>query len=168
MRARRARSGDAAAIYALIARYAEQGVLLARSEENIREHIAQFLVFEDKRRIAGCVALESYGANLAEIRSLAVNPEMRGQGLGGKLVQFALAEARLRNIARVFAVTHAPDFFVRYGFAASARRALPEKIERDCRTCPKARRCHLTAVIATVVAERASLPILNEVASSPA
>jgi N-acetylglutamate synthase-like GNAT family acetyltransferase len=168
LRTRRARPGDAAAIYTLIAYYAAQGILLARSEENIREHIAQFLVVEDKRRIAGCVALESYGANLAEIRSLAVNFEIRGQGLGGKLVQFALAEARLRNIARVFAVTHAPDFFVRYGFAASSRRALPEKIERDCRTCPKARRCRLTAVIATVVAERVSLPILDELASSPA
>lgn len=168
MRMRRARAADAPAIYALIAYYAAQGILLARSEANILEHIPQFLVFAANRRIAGCVALESYGPNLAEIRSLAISPELRGSGLGGRLVQFALDEARRRNIARVFAVTHAPDFFVRHGFGTSSRRALPEKIERDCRTCVKARRCRLTAVIAVVAAERDALPILDVVASAPA
>lgn len=168
MRMRRARLADAPAIYALIARYAAQGVLLARSEANVREHIAQFLVCVSSRSIVGCVALESYNANLSEIRSLAVSPELRGSGLGGKLVQFALNEARTRNIARVFAVTHAPEFFVRKGFTSSSRRALPEKIERDCSTCPKARHCRLTAVIATVAEERDALRILDVVASAPA
>lgn len=168
MRMRRARLADAPAIYALIARYAAEGILLARSEANVREHISQFLVCVSRRSIAGCVALESYGANLSEIRSLAVSPELRGSGLGGKLVQFALDEARSRNTARVFAVTHAPDFFVRQGFTLSSRRVLPEKIERDCSTCPKARRCRLTAVIATVAAERDALPILDVAASAPA
>ena len=165
---RRARLADAPAIYALIAQYAAEGVLLARSEANVRERIAQFLVCISKRGVIGCAALESYGENLAEIRSLAVSPELRGSGLGGKLLQFALEEARERNIARVFAVTHAPDFFVRQGFVLSSRRALPEKIERDCNTCPKARRCRLTAVVATLAPERDSFPILQAVAGSPA
>lgn len=168
MRMRRARLGDAPAIYGLIAQYAAEGILLARSEENIREHIAQFLVCVSKRCIAGCVALESYGESLAEIRSLAVSPELRGSGLGGKLVQFALEEAHARNIARVFAVTHAPDFFVRQGFSLSSRSALSEKIERDCNTCPKARRCRLAAVVATLAAERDAFPILEIAAGSPA
>jgi len=169
LRARCACLADVPGIYALIAHYAAEGVLLARSEENVREHLAQFLVIEQKRRLAGCVALENYGSSLAEIRSLAVSPEMRGRGMGGRLVEFALGEARVRSIARVFAVTHAPEFFIRYGFAASDRRALPEKIERDCRTCPKARRCRLTAVIATVMPQRAALSVLDEIASaSPA
>ena len=168
MKMRRARLADAPAIYALIAQYAAEGILLARSEDNIRERIAQFLVCVSKRCIAGCVALESYGENLSEIRSLAVRPELRGSGLGGKLLQFALEEARARNIVRVFAVTHASDFFLRQGFTASSRRALPEKIERDCNTCPKARRCRLTAVVATLAAERDSFPILQAVAGSPA
>lgn len=168
MRMRRARLTDAPAIHALIAQYAAEGILLARSEANVREHIAQFLVCIFKRGVAGCVALESYGESLAEIRSLAVHPELRGSGLGGKLLQFALEEAHARNIARVFAVTHAPDFFLRQGFTASSRRALPEKIERDCNTCPKARRCRLTAVVATLAAECDSFPILQAVAGSPA
>lgn len=165
MRARKARLSDAAAIHALIAGYAAEGILLPRTEENVREHFSTFLVLEEKSKIAGCVSLENYGADLAEIRSLAVSQEIRGRGLGGRLVNFALAEARRKKIARVFAVTHAPEFFVRHGFAASSRRALPEKIERDCSTCPKARRCKLIAVIATVLPEEVMLPILDGVAS---
>jgi N-acetylglutamate synthase-like GNAT family acetyltransferase len=169
LRARRARSADAAAIHGLIASYASEGILLPRTENNVREHLATFLVLEEKSKIAGCVSLENYGADLAEIRSLAISPEIQGRGLGGRLVEFALAEAQRKKIARVFAVTHAPAFFVRHGFAASSRRAVPEKIERDCRICPKARNCRLTAVIATVIPERVALPILDRVASaSPA
>lgn len=168
MRMRRARPADISAIYALITAYAAEGTLLARSESNIREHIAQFLVCVSNRNIVGCVALENYGENLSEIRSLAVRPELRGSGIGGKLLQFALEEARARNIARLFAVTHASDFFVRQGFTVSSRRALPEKIERDCNTCPKRRSCRLTAVVATLAVERDSFPILQAVAGSPA
>ncbi|HEV2299870.1 MAG TPA: GNAT family N-acetyltransferase [Candidatus Acidoferrales bacterium] len=165
MRARRARPSDTPAIHALIAHYAAQGILLPRTEENIREQFAHFLVLEENRRLSGCVSLETYGSDLAEIRSLAVSPEMLGRGLGSRLLEFALAEARRRKIARVFAVTHAPEFFIRHGFALSHRRALPEKIARDCSSCPKARRCRLAAVIATVVPERAVLPILDEAAT---
>ena len=112
-----------------------------------------------------CVALEGYGADLAEIRSLAVQPEMRGRGAGAKLLEFALEEARRRGIARVFAVTHAPDFFMRQGFALTSRHALTEKIERDCQTCTKRRSCQLTAVVATVIPERIMLPILDDSAT---
>lgn len=165
MRARKARLSDAAAIYALIASYAAEGILLPRTEENVREHLGTFLVLEDKGKVAGCVSLENYGADLAEIRSLAVSPGIRGRGLGGRLVEFALTEARRKKIVRVFAVTHAPEFFVRHGFAASSRHALREKIERDCCTCPKARRCRLIAVIANVMPERVALPIVEGVVS---
>lgn len=165
MKARKARLGDASAIHALIASYAAQGILLPRTEKNVREHISKFFVLEEKRQLVGCVSLENYGPDLAEIRSLAVNQEIRGRGLGGKLVEFVLAEARRKNIARVFAVTHAPTFFLRHGFSASSRRDIPEKIERDCCTCVKARRCRLTAAIAIVIPERVALPILDNTAS---
>ena len=168
MRTRKARTRDAVAIHRLIAHYAAEGLLLPRSETDIREHIARFLILEDKDQFAGCVALEPYGTELAEIRSLAVNPDMRGLGLGPRLVQQALAEARRRKFARVFAVTREPAFFIRQGFALSNRRALPEKIERDCRACPKQRTCRLAAVIMTVCPERIALPMLEAPVPAPA
>lgn len=165
MRVRRARISDAASIHGLIAHYSDQGLLLARTEEEIRRNIGHFLVQANSRRVVGCLSLEKYGAELAEIRSVAVEPEARGSGIGAKLIAFALEEARQIGIARVFAVTHAPQFFERQGFVASSRKALSEKIERDCCTCSKRRSCKLVAVIATVLPERIMLPILGESAT---
>jgi N-acetylglutamate synthase-like GNAT family acetyltransferase len=162
MRARRARISDAPAIFGLIARYSKQGLLLARAEEEIRRNIGHFLVQTNSGRLVGCLSLEKYSADLAEIRSVAVDPQTRGCGIGAKLVAFALDEARQSGIARVFAVTHAPQFFERQGFAASPRKLLAEKMERDCCTCAKRRSCKLVAVIATVLPERIMLPILGE------
>lgn len=162
MKARQAKLADAPAIYALIAHYAEMGLLLPRAEDEIRRHFNHFLVHKWKGRVVGCVALESYSADLAEIRSLAVGPEIRGRGLGARLLEFALAEARRRGIARVFAGTQEPEFFLCQGFAAADRLSLAEKIERDCRVCPKRRTCKLVAVVATVIPERIAFPILDD------
>lgn len=165
MKARRANLSDAPAIHTLIAHFAELGLLLPRAEEEIRRNISHFLVQKAKGRLVSCVALESYGTDLAEIRSLAVAPGMHGRGMGAHLLEFALAEARRREIARVFAVTHAPDFFLHRGFAAVSRHSLTEKIERDCRACPKRRTCKLVAVVATVMPERIAFPILSDSAA---
>jgi amino-acid N-acetyltransferase len=165
VRIRRAKIPDAAAIHALVAHYAAQGLLLPRAAEEIRANIGHFIVQDDGGRVVSCLSLESYGGDLAEIRSIAVSPEKQGRGLGARLIASALAEARRRGIARVFAVTHAPLFFERQGFAASARQSLTEKIERDCHACSQQRTCKLVAMIATVIPERVQLPIFSDSAA---
>jgi amino-acid N-acetyltransferase len=162
MRARKARPSDAEGIFRLIEGYAARGLLLPRAEEEIRSNTSHFLVFEEKGRIASCVALENYGADLAEIRSLAVDSEFCSRGIGARMLHFALTEARRRGIARVFAVTHAPEFFLRNGFAPGSRLALTEKLERDCNSCAKRRSCQLVAVIATVISERVTLRVVSD------
>jgi amino-acid N-acetyltransferase len=158
---------DAAAVHRVIAHYAGEGLLLPRTEAEIREHISRFLVLVEKRgkeeKVLGCVALEPYGPDLAEVRSLAVAPESRGQGrnVGDRLMKAAMDTARRRKIARLFAVTHRPDFFSRYGFTPGPRQAVPEKVERDCVGCPKERKCTLVATVATIRPERDVLRVLN-------
>lgn len=172
MKARWAHPADADAVHRLVAYYADRGLLLPRTADEIRVHISRFLVLIERGELVGCVALEPYGSDLAEIRSLAVAPERRGHGLGAELLRAALDAARRRKIARVFAVTHAPEIFGRQGFFATTRFALPEKLARDCRTCPKQRACDLVAVIATVCpaqteqppAKRDLLPVLQPAA----
>jgi amino-acid N-acetyltransferase len=167
MRARTARIGDAAAVHRVIAHYAGEGLLLPRTEGEIREHISRFLVLVEKHsgeeKVLGCVALEPYGPDLSEIRSLAVAPDARGQGrnVGDRLMKAVLDTARRRKIARLFAVTHRPKFFSRYGFTPGPRQMVPEKIERDCVTCPKEHNCTLVATVAVVCPERDLLPVLS-------
>jgi N-acetylglutamate synthase-like GNAT family acetyltransferase len=174
MRTRLARLEDLPAIARLIAGYVEQGLLLPRSPQELRAHLDRFLVLTEavpamhapqgaapaSERLIGCVALEPYGRDLAEIRSLAVRPDERGRGFGGRLLEAALRTARRRKIARVFAVTHAPELFERHGFSASARESVPEKIARDCCGCAKNSTCRLITLVAVVCPERVALPVL--------
>jgi amino-acid N-acetyltransferase len=183
MKTRLARPADVAGICRLIQLYADEGLLLPRTEEQVRKNLGHFLVLTGRyandssmsdapveglptespvapERLLGCVALEPYGPDLSEIRSLAVDPDAQNLGLGGLLVEAALHTAKRRKIARVFAVTHAAPFFERHGFVAGSRHDLPEKIARDCNGCPKARKCKLVALVAVVCPELVSLPVL--------
>jgi N-acetylglutamate synthase-like GNAT family acetyltransferase len=162
MKIRPARGMDVPAIHTLIARCAGEGLLLPRAREEIREHIGEFLILVNGNKMAGCVALDSYTSDLAEIRSLAVHPQFRGSGHASRLLAFALQEARRRGIAHVFAVTHAPALFVRAGFSPASRMEIPEKIERDCCSCPEARSCRLVALMAVVAPGATAFPIFRE------
>jgi len=149
MRIRCARSSDARAIHALVAGYAEQGLLLPRTVEQIRAAIGDFQVAVEGGRVVGCAALEFYGprtGGLAEVRSLAVAPEARGSGLGGRLLEAAVQHARSQGAGRVFAVTRAAEFFERHRFSATPGGIPAEKVARDCSSCSKAANCRLQSL----------------------
>ena len=146
MRIRRARTDEVQAISALLAMYVEQGLLLARTEEQIRGAIQDFLVAVERGAVVGCVALEFYGTRrngLAEIRSLAVAHGSRGAGLGQRLLDAAVKQAQRQGSARVFAVTRTASFFERGGFQRAGGGIPAEKTARDCAYCPKASTCTL-------------------------
>jgi N-acetylglutamate synthase-like GNAT family acetyltransferase len=165
MKTRKARAADVHSIQELIAHYASHGTLLPRSEEDVRRHLKSFLVAVEDGDVIGCVSLESYSAALAEIRSLAVSANLRGRGIGSLLMNAALDLAEKRKIGKVFALTSAPNFFLRQGFELSSRFVLKEKIDRDCNYCPKAPTCRLSAVVMNVSAAHAALPVLPATSS---
>ena len=148
---RAARKSDAAHIAGLLAPYAQTGVVLPRTEDEIRLHIQNFLVMEadgaGKPGIWGCVALRDYGAGLFEVRSLAVSATESGMGLGSRLIAAAVDEARRRGAARVFALTLRANLFQRLGFLVVAKELFPQKVWTDCKSCKKLHCCDETAVL---------------------
>ena len=138
---------DAARIYAIIAPYAEEGVLLPRSLAEICENIRDFVVAESGGRVIGCGALHLYGMHLAEIRSIAVHPERKGIGAGRALVGALLAESRRHSVTCVCLFTRTPEFFGRLGFSLARREELPDKIYKDCATCPMLTCCDEIAMV---------------------
>jgi len=147
IRTRKASLPDAPAIHALIAHYANQDILLPRTIGEICENVRDFTVVEQNGRVIGCGALHLYGQHLAEVRSIAVTREARGQGAGSKLVDALLKEGRQHQVAQVCLFTRSPEYFGRLGFVEVPHAVLPDKIFKDCRNCPMFTRCDETAMI---------------------
>jgi amino-acid N-acetyltransferase len=148
MTLRKAALGDIAAIRTLINGYAAQGIMLPRTDLELAEHIRDFtLAFHTNGELLGCGALHIYTPAMAEVRSLAVAPATKSQGVGRAVVNALLAEAEAFGLTAVFAFTYVPDFFRKLGFAEIERGELPLKAWKDCLRCPKFQACDEIAVL---------------------
>ena len=146
---RRAAEGDIDAIHRLLDFYADQGKVLRRSREDIRERLANFVVAVDPAddSVVGCGAVRDFGGALFELRSLVVDDRRRGEGIGRALVEAIIAAKREAGEgAQLFTLTCEPRFFERLGFTLTDREKFPPKIWSDCRNCPRNQCCNETAL----------------------
>lgn len=134
---RRARIPDARIIHQLLLTYAKEGQLLGRSLAAIYDSIRDFYVYEEGGQILGIGALAICWEDLAEVRSLAVVPGQHGKGIGRKIVEKCLHEAKDLGLQRVFALTYQPEFFKKLGFVEIDKAQLPQKVWGDCINCVK-------------------------------
>ncbi len=137
MNAEKAVTGDARAIFDLISQYTECGILLPRNLGEIYRNIRDFFVCRDKDGIAGCASLQIVWENLAEVKSLAVEREKWGVGIGTGLVRACVDEARKMHIPTVFVLTRETGFFKKFDFEPIDKSQLPQKVWSDCVMCPK-------------------------------
>jgi amino-acid N-acetyltransferase len=126
---------EVAAMKELLDRAVKEGKVLPRALPELYENVRDFHVYVDENGIGGCVALHVDMAELAEIRSLVVRETLRGRGVGEKLVNAVLQEARWLQIPRVYALTRVPGFFVKSGFFEVEKHELPYKVFKDCMRC---------------------------------
>ncbi|MGC1299387.1 MAG: GNAT family N-acetyltransferase [Alloacidobacterium sp.] len=148
MLVRKARLQDATNIYELVNSLSQDGTLLRRAFAEICENVRDFTIAEsDSGIFLGCGALHLYGPHLAEVRSIVVRPEAKGQGVGANLLSALLDEAEHHGIGCVCLFTRIPDFFFRYGFrVVEDRAAIPDKVFKDCQSCPRLYRCDEVAM----------------------
>ncbi|OGX11895.1 MAG: GNAT family N-acetyltransferase, partial [Omnitrophica WOR_2 bacterium GWB2_45_9] len=121
--------------------------MLPRSLNILYENLRDFFIYEDKNKIVGCSALHISWDDLAEIKSLAVAKNYQNKGIGRKLAEACILEAKEIGAGRVFVLTYAPDFFKKLGFRQTAHNKLPHKIWAECINCPKFPDCRETALI---------------------
>jgi amino-acid N-acetyltransferase len=150
MNVRSAKISDVTAINALINSYAEVDRMLFRSMADIYENLQTFIVAELDNNIVGCCALEVIWADLAEIKSLAIDEAYKGKGIGRGLVAAAVEQAAKLGVPKVFALTLEPVFFEKSGFTIVEKEALPMKVWSDCARCSKQQNCDEIAVIKEV------------------
>lgn len=156
---RKARMTDIRAIHAMLMTCAADGLLLPRSLTELYGHLRDFYIVEEigglpadeqsnsGTRVVGCGALSIIWEDMAEVRSLAVLPELRRQGCGRLLVEACIRETRELGIHRLFALTYQLPFFESLGFAVVEKDVLPQKVWMDCVHCPKFPDCDETAVL---------------------
>jgi len=115
---------DATAIRDLVDPWAnhERHVLIPRDLVGYYEAIQEFMVAEvvdpesGELRIVGCGALHVMWEDLAEVRTLAVEPDHLRKGVGSALLSSLLQRAREYGLKRVFCLTFEVEFFSRHGF----------------------------------------------------
>jgi amino-acid N-acetyltransferase len=100
----------------LVELFASERILLAKAPVQYYEDVQEFFVAELDGRIVGCAALHVLWEDLAEIRSVAVDPAAQGHGVGSSLVRRVLEVARELGIERIFVLTFEVAFFERFGF----------------------------------------------------
>jgi amino-acid N-acetyltransferase len=155
MLVRKAVIQDIKAVHHLLGIYARQNLLLPRSLSEIYEHMRDYFVLvrngeADADSIDGVCALGICWEDLGEIRSLAVAPDLHGEGHGSLLVEACLDEARSLGLKTCFALTYVPEFFLKLGFSEVEKSILPHKIWSDCLKCPNFPDCDETAMMVTL------------------
>jgi amino-acid N-acetyltransferase len=138
---------DVPRIQQIISSHAELGRMLFRSLAELFEDLRDFAVYEEDGQVLGCVALTIIWADMAEVRSLAVDPAYQDRGIGGKLVEWTVEEARRLHIRKLMALTYEQRFFEKLSFQAVQKENLPLKVWSDCIRCPKREGCDETAML---------------------
>lgn len=115
---RRARTSDVKEIRRLVDTYTADRRLLTKATVTLYEHVQEFWVAATPDgAVIGCGALHVMWEDLAEIRTVAVDPACRGQKIGHRIVTELLGVARELGVARVFCLTFETRFFASFGFA---------------------------------------------------
>lgn len=172
---RPARLTDVGRIHAIINSHAELGKMLFKSYAQLYEDVRDFAVAEmhtpglatgtpaSETQIVGCVAVGIIWADMAEVRSLAVAEGFIGRGVGRKLVEWCLDDARRMSIRKLMSLTYEQQFFERLGFAVVQKESLPLKVWTDCVKCPKNQNCDEIAMIR----ELTDVPIIEAPTALP-
>jgi len=118
-----------------LATHGDAGALLALMErahlptDGLSNHLDAALVARDGDRIVGSAAIEIY-ADGGLLRSVAVDADRRGTGLGARLTAAAIDEARRRKLAALYLLTTTAErFFPRFGFEPISRDQVPASVQ---------------------------------------
>ena len=85
-------------------------------EAEVRERLFDFVVAESGGAVVGAAGLEVHGVD-GMLRSVVVENDHRGRGVGRRLTERVVSTARRRGLRRLYLLTTtAEDYFPRLGF----------------------------------------------------
>jgi len=127
------------------ARWSDYDVIAALLErehlplDGLRQHFENAFVARAGNRTVGCSALEVYEGG-ALLRSVAVDAEYRGAGVGSDLTEAAMQLAAQRHVPAVYLLTTTAErFFRKFHFEIVDRADVPRSVtasEEFAHACP--------------------------------
>jgi amino-acid N-acetyltransferase len=97
--------------------------------DGLEQHWASALVARQAGRVIGSAALELY-ADGALLRSVAVDPDLQGTGVGRQLTAAAIEVARTTARPAIYLLTTTAErFFPKFGFERITRADVPASVQ---------------------------------------
>jgi len=133
---RKAKLSDIPAMQAMVIKEVQDGVILKRENDEVATNIRSYILAFKDEELVGYGALHIHSATLSEIRSLIVKEGARGLGVGKKIVQYCMQEAKELEVKEILVLTYIAEFFKKLGFKEIEKESIPEhKIWLDCVKC---------------------------------
>ncbi|HIP13767.1 MAG TPA: N-acetyltransferase [Arcobacter sp.] len=127
---------DISAMQELVLEDVANGNILVRNESEMATTIRSYTVAYKDEVLVGFVALHIHTPLLAEIRSLVVSSDLRGQGIGQKLISHCINEAKQIDISELLVLTYQAKLFEKFDFKIIEKSTIPDtKIWADCIKC---------------------------------
>jgi amino-acid N-acetyltransferase len=102
---RPARTSDIKGIHNLIANFASDGRMLQKETVTLYESVQEFMVAVEDGQVVGCGALHVLWEDLAEVRSVAITENLRGNGIGNQILERIIERAHELGLSRIFCLT---------------------------------------------------------------
>lgn len=114
---RTAERSDYKAIRSMLKSGIVEGTLKPRKKKELKRNLSGFVVAEEEGQLVGMASVVIYDRRLAEVRSVYVDPEYRGNGIAKELVQ-TVTERSVKDLPShtVFAITTTPELFESDGY----------------------------------------------------
>jgi len=140
---------DIPAMQSLVVGEVKDGVILNRTEDEVATNIRSYVLAKEEGKLVGYTALHIHSKRLAEIRSLIVDENYRGQHVGKRMIEFTLEEAKALGVEEdVLVLTYLPQFFEKLQFKEIHKELIPEhKIWADCIKCIHFPICNEVALV---------------------
>ncbi len=119
---------DIPAVLSVMQPFIEKEILLPRNYENLLKNLSDYIVYEIDGGIRACGALHDYGDGQAEILGIAVDSSFSNLGIGPKIINFLIQQAKSKNIKTIFILTtKTSDWFESLGFTSDTIDSIPLK-----------------------------------------
>lgn len=151
IRYEKAKLSDIALMQELVKEEVQKGIILFRSSDEMATNIRSYILAKDDDAIIGFGALHFHAFDLAEVRSLIVDKNYQGKGIGRGIVEALLEEGKNLGVKKIFTLTYVKGFFESLGFKEIPKESLPaHKIWADCIKCKHFPVCDEVALIQTI------------------